>query len=275
MSDQDADPKKLDSQIAPARSTHAHNLEGHPTHGSRGVLLWSLALAAGIVAGGLSWKLGEQYVGYHQPSLEASEDPYAFNRLNAELSVANTKNAAIAFGILGGLLGGLLGVVGGVAKRSMPLTIVSGLVGAVLGTAAGAAPAFGVIPYHYTHFNHPELEHESYFLPLAAGVHFSMWGLLGAVSGLALALGLHGARPKMLALGFLGGFIGALIGTVVYESIGAVAMPMDRTSDPISETSTSRMVARMAVAVATALFTVLVLTRSAQHKRASERSSLS
>ena len=47
----------------------------------------------------------------------------------------------------------------------------------------------------------------------------------------------------------LGGLVGGLLGAVVYEMIGAFVFPMDKTTQPISETWGTRLIARLAVAI--------------------------
>lgn len=236
--------------------------------------IWLLVLAAGAVAGGLAWVLSEPYVDYHKPPVEISDAAYDFIALNREQSAANTKNAAIVFGLFGGLLGGLAGLAAGLASRSSRLAPVAALVGLAVGALAGALPAFGIIPVHYRNFNEAEIEMHSYFLPLAAGVHFTLWGPIGAAAGLAMAIGLRGFQPRAIGLGLLGGLVGALVGTVLFEGLGAVLFPFDRTSDPMSTTPTTRLIARLMIAVFSVLGAAVTLTRPATKRSGPARATL-
>lgn len=229
--------------------------------------LTPLACIAGLIAGILAWGAGEPFVGHYQPSKEAAEAAYAFTRLNQELSVANSRNGAIAFGILGGLLGAAAGLAGGLAAGRPRRGATAAALGFALGGLAGALPAFGIIPIQFEKFTDPALEMESYFLPLMVAFHFGLWGPLGGVCGIAMALGYSGSRAGGAIKGLVGGLVGVLLGTVVYEMVGALAFPADLTSDPISVTGITRLLARLCVALGAALGAAAFLSEASRRAR--------
>ena len=85
----------------------------------------------------------------------------------------------------------------------------------------------------------------------------AIWGLLGAVAGLAFAVGL--GERSVWARALTAGFAGALIAAVAFDLIGVVAFPGARTDDPISRTWVTRLMARLLVTVVTAAAVSLVL----------------
>ena len=60
----------------------------------------------------------------------------------------------------------------------------------------------------------------------------SICSSVGAAGGLAFGIGLGGRDRWMKSL--LGGLVGAALATVVYELVGAIAFPTDKTELPIS-----------------------------------------
>jgi len=211
--------------------------------------LWTGGLIVALLAGGLSWRLGERYIDYYKPSEEAAEAAYDFTQLNIEEKQAGSRNTAIAYGLFGGILGAALGALGGLLGRSPKRAGILGVAGLLLGALAGAAPPFLIFPLYYDHMSHPEIEFESYFLPLTVLMHTGLWCPLGAVAGGSLAVGLKGLRGSALLKGILGGLLGALIGAVLYNGIGAFAFPLDNTTYPVSTTPITRLLARIVVAI--------------------------
>jgi hypothetical protein len=78
-------------------------------------------------------------------------------------------------------------------------------------------------------------------------MHGGIWAAVGAAAGLAFGLGL-GGRGRW-ARGALGGLLGGVAATMVYELVGALAFPIDKTSQPVSATVVTRFFAQFAVAV--------------------------
>ena len=109
-------------------------------------------------------------------------------------AVADIRNAALGFGLLGVCLGGTLGVAGGMARRSASAMIGAGVLGALLGLAMAGLLSFWLLPIIFeTQPYHPEYE-----LVLSMISHASIWGLTGAVAGLAFGVG-FGDRRSFLS----------------------------------------------------------------------------
>jgi hypothetical protein len=217
---------------------------------------WIPALTAALLAGVASWLVGEAFLNHFKPSEKAASEPYNFGPLNREMRIANSYNGAIAFGALGGLLGLGLGAAGGLSRRSARHALAGALTGLVLGGAAGAAPSFGIMPWHWDHRND---DPSSSDLTVPLMLHLGLWCGLGTAAGLAYGLGRGGARPAPLVRGAVGGLIGAAVGTALFELVGAAALPMDLTTSPIAESTLARLLARLFIAVFAALGAVVAL----------------
>ena len=71
----------------------------------------------------------------------------------------------------------------------------------------------------------------------------------------ALAVGVQGA--------LLGLILGAALGVVAYEVVGAAALPLSQTGNPIAGTAPARLVASVAIGVGIALGAAFVATEQA------------
>lgn len=240
-----APPAREPSTPAPGRSVAATS-----------PAVWVLALLAAIAAGAGSWLVGEQFLDHYQPSEKAASEPYDHGPLNAEMEIVSGRNGAIAFGALGGLLGLFLGLAGGLSRRSAAAAVLGATVGLILGTAAGALPAFAIMPWHWRHRND---DPASIDLMVPLMTHLALWCALGLTAGLAYGLGRAGIRIGLLLRAILAGLIGAAVGTALYEILGAMAFPADRTTSPIADTAVTRLLARLCVTIATSVAVVLSL----------------
>jgi hypothetical protein len=221
----------------------------------RGPVL-ALALAAGVTAGLLSWLAGEASYDFIRPAKEPVEmmGMTQIQPTSRTMSVADTRNAALAFGALGGLLGLALGAAGGLSSRSLRATGWGGLVGLVVGGAAGAGMAMLVGPLVFKLSSRPDLpawlNPEGMILPML--IHGAAWCSIGAAGGLALAVGL-GLGPRGLGRAMLGGLLGAALGTVLFEAVGARFFPLAQTTNLIATSSWARLLARVLVTTFAAL----------------------
>jgi hypothetical protein len=157
--------------------------------------------------------------------------------------VADTRNSALSFALLGGCMGLVLGLAGGLARLSGRAALAAGLIGLLGGAVLGAVLPLALVgPYiRMQHLRNSD----DLLYPL--GMHCLMWGTLGAIGGLAFGIGLgrgHRSRSLLFALA------GACVGTAIYEVIGAAIDPLALTSDPISKTWKTRLLARLLVAIA-------------------------
>lgn len=213
-----------------------------------------LLAVGGLLAGLLAFGAGEAV---HDliPAANMTQHALGLTRVSptvATETVAATRNGALAFGVLGLFLGGCLGLAGGLARRS-PFAAAAGGLGSVLGFAAGVGASSALLPFCMaSRIRYPDSDLMISFL-----MHGAIWGLLGALAGLAFAVGL--GERKLWVRALAAGFAGALVGAVAFDLIGVVAFPWARTDDPISRTWVTRLIARLLVAVATAAAVSLVL----------------
>jgi hypothetical protein len=225
--------------------------------------LWPYALAAGLIAGTLSWLAGEAVHGQFKlqrvvPANWKDLNPYQKadhysreERLKEPLVVA--KNTALTYGILGALLGGALGLAGGLARGSTRDGLWAGAIG-LIATGAVAAGACALAAPEFRRY--VDLNPDAGVMPPML-THAVIFALAGATAGLAFGWGLRG-RLTMLR-SFVGGLIGALIGTVIFEVIIAMAYPLMRRLEPVPSEWFPRLLVHLCVALATAAIIVVSL----------------
>jgi hypothetical protein len=230
---------------------------------------WLLTCAAGLVAGVLSWAIGEATFDLFKvkdaivyPPNYKSFSGYAKMEVDAALETAARKvverwKAIIAFGSLGLLLGVSLGLTGGLARGSSRSAVAAAVVGGVAGAAAGGGLSFALVPLFFRYENP-----EGGGLLVLFLTHAGIFAGVGAASGLALGLGLND-RPA-LGRALFGGLLGALIGTVAYDAALAIEFPLLRTFEPISSEPVPRLLAHVCVAACTALLAGLAAGRPAR-----------
>ncbi len=218
---------------------------------------WSLALG-GLAAGLAAFALGEATYSL------IPADRATFNTMGTMVTaataettaVAEVRNAALAFGLLGLCLGGSLGIAGGLAAKSATRAAMAGLLGAILGAAPAVVVSLSLLPYLMrTRLAHVDLE-----IILSIMTHGLIWGLAGAAAGLAFAVGLGQGRGAGRAM--IGGLVGAVAGAIAYDMIGAVLFPLALTGEPVSITATTRLLARLLIGVGTSAGVLLFLPPS-------------
>jgi hypothetical protein len=213
-----------------------------------------LLAVGGLLAGLLAFGVGEAVYDLI-PAKSVTQHALGLTKVSptvATETVAAARNSALAFGVLGLFLGGCLGLAGGLARRSS-FAVAAGGLGSVLGFAAGIGASLALLPVCIaSRIRYPDNELVISFL-----MHGAIWGLLGALAGLAFAVGL-GERPLWVRA-LTAGFAGALVGAVAFDLIGVVAFPGAKTDDPISRTWVTRLMARLLVTVATAAAVSLAL----------------
>jgi hypothetical protein len=171
--------------------------------------------------------------------------------LIAAQSDAETKNAALAMGVLGGILGVAFGVAGGLCRLSTPRAALGGTTGVMFGTAIGVAVAFVIVPRFYHQAGRPP----NPWLPLLC--HTAMYSSIGAVGGLAFGLGFKGWGDA--ARGFLAGGMGAALGSIFYNVFHTFAFPLEWDFFPMPGKTTSRLLAHLCVALPTVICIVAAL----------------
>ena len=227
---------------------------GHPRPGR----LLAMALGAGIFAGLASWLLGEVVLDYFRPP---SRIVIAMGMTMNVPSQAGehgaiTRNAALAYGLLGAALGLALGLAGGSHAAHGPMRSRGALIGLAAGAVAGAAATPALLPIYFRTIIED---------PLASGLtvplllHGGIWAAVGAAGGLALGIGFGVRRAELWKI-ILGGLVGGLLGAIIYELIGAFVFPMSATTKPISESGVTRLIARLAVSIFSAAGAVLAVS---------------
>jgi hypothetical protein len=212
-------------------------------------LVW--ALGAALIAGALSWRIGESMHGYYRPSKAAYRGRYDFSALNQEQMIADRKNAAIAFATFGALLASSLGAAGGLGRRSGKAIAIATLTGLVVGGLGGGLVAYGMAPIFSRNFSNANP-----VLLLPVLVRGGICAVIGMAAGMALGLGYRGlvGIPRPLT----GGLLGSLLGVIASEAINAVLDPMDRNDQVISTSMAARFLCYLCVAGCTALGSVIL-----------------
>jgi hypothetical protein len=184
-------------------------------------------------------------------------------------NAAMAQNAALSFALLGLCLGGCLGIAGGLARRSISGAAKAGLLGAALSAALAAGLCLAILPRGLQ----AQFDYSDYDLIIALFMHSLIWGLPGALAGVAFAIGLGDRRR--LGRAFAGAFLGAVLGAIVMEMIGAAFFASAATVKPISSTRTTRLLARLLVTTGTAAGVILLLKPAAYKKSGSPSASVS
>ncbi len=209
------------------------------------VRVWALALTAGLIAGFASWLIGESLHGRFAPPdgrTGTRLSPTQIQSLRSARDAAESFEATVAFGSLGAVLGLALGLAGGCARRSARAAVIAAIAGSILGGAAGAIMPRVLVPIYFRLHN-PDRDN----LILAILIQGGNWSVIGAAGGAAFGIGLGDRSRALRAL--LGGLLGAIAGVLVYEMVGAVAFPLEGTSDPVSATWVTRLFAQLAATI--------------------------
>jgi hypothetical protein len=209
------------------------------------VRVWALALTAGLISGIASWLIGETLHGRFRP-VEATSGARPSSETRArfvvEATASETLEASFAFGSLGAVLGLTLGLAGGSARGSARAALIAAIVGSLLVGVAGAGMSRVLLPIYFR-----VLDPDHGDLTLAILILGGIWPLIGAAGGVAFGIGL--GEPGRAVRAVYGGLLGALVGLLLYEIVGAVVFPFDKTSNPLSATWHTRLFARLAVSI--------------------------
>jgi hypothetical protein len=231
--------------------------------------LWLFALGAGLLAGIISWVIDEAGLPFVRPKSRIVQTMGGAMDLPSFVDqvAADSKNATVAYGILGAMLGLALGVAGGLVLNSPQRGAFAGFTGAVLGAIGGAGGAIAFLPIYFRQLDVAQEElGRDLVIPLL--VHCGAWAIIGAASGIALGLGLGEGRRAARAA--VGGLIGGALGAVVYEVVGALVFPHARTTQPIALTWGPRLLAALSVSLMIAVMAVSTIAQ-APPRRATER----
>jgi hypothetical protein len=221
----------------------------------------ALILAVGIVAGLAAWLAGEASL----DAIKPARRPHNARGITLEVvhprdrDIADARNAALAFALLGAILGMGLGAAGGLARRSGRSAILAAISGLALGAISTAAISMALLPAYNTYrYSHPDEVSNNLIFPLL--LHAAVWSVVGASAGAAFAAGRgeRGLWPRAVQ----GGLVGAVVAAAVYELIGVVAFPAAGTTLFVSTTWPTRLLARLAVGTLTAVGIALAVAPS-------------
>ncbi|MFO0957009.1 MAG: hypothetical protein U0800_06015 [Isosphaeraceae bacterium] len=232
-----------ETPTSPANPASPVAAEIAPRSSPRAVML---AAGAGLLAGLASWLVGEFTVTAFRPPLRpvtAMGVTMMLPTLEDEMA-SDTRNAALAYGVLGGFVASAMGLAGGWLGGSTVRGLRASGIGAMLGTAAGAIASFLMVGLYFARHDTGEGD-QNLLLPLVC--HGGIWGTIGAVGGLSFGLGLGGRGKAAQAM--LGGFLGGCAGAGLYEVAGAALLPFARTVQPIATSPFARLLAHLAVAI--------------------------
>jgi hypothetical protein len=203
--------------------------------------LWIWWATAGVLAGLLSWAGGEVAWKGIRAAQTPRIVPFPTAEDRARVIRGAVASTSVSFIQQGAILGSILGLAGWLASRSSRVGILAPLLGGGSGALAAAAAAYLLLPVY---FQNVGPQGESLALPLLT--HGGIWAAVGAAAGLALAIGLGRGRWSRAVLGGLLGGIGAAL---VYDLAGAIAFPLDKTSQPVSATIITRLFAQVTAAM--------------------------
>jgi hypothetical protein len=148
-----------------------------------------------------------------------------------------TRNAAVAYGLLGAILASSLGVTAGclLGRFSIPRALTAGLAGIVAGASVGAASSYVLTPIYFNRLGTADIT-------LTMLIHMGIWTAVGAASGIAFAIG-SGARKGFVG-SLIGGMTGAASAAVLFDVCGAF-LPLAHTERPLAEEARTRLAAAL------------------------------
>ena len=202
-------------------------------------------LVAALLAGTASLLAGEAIMHHYGENLLP---PVKYNPSHEEIvrwHNARLNCTTASFAAMGGFLGFAMGMAGGLARRSIFRGASAAIMGLLLGTIAAASASLLLVPNFYK--KHDPQSGDLIFPMLT---HGAIWSVLGAIGGLAFGLAL-GEKGRWKAT-LVGGLVGAAAATVVYEIVGVLAFPIDRTDLPLSASVTTSAMAQLLVAILSA-----------------------
>lgn len=241
--------------MQPDQVLSAHPQSKNRKLGTAAVVLYLLAAAMAGLAG---WKIGESNREYATVPLEISSKAYQFAELNAETVRVNSINGSLVYGGLGLCLAtGTILATKLSAPRDCP-PIVQSLAAFVAVVALSAAPSFVMMPAFAAA---ADRDPGSLDLTMPLLIHLGLWGPIGAGIGLLFGTvrnrGVAGTIESTLA-----GAVGATLGTIMFEFLGAIVMPMDKTIEPMPGSERARLAAAMCISMGIMLSLIYSTLRS-------------
>ncbi|GAC1468686.1 MAG: hypothetical protein NVSMB9_11580 [Isosphaeraceae bacterium] len=223
---------------------------GEPSSTHRRV--WTIVLAAGVLAGLVAWIAGELTHQFFRPRRYtvqimgmSSEQPSRESQKAADLA-----NAALGSAILGSVTVLAMGLAGGLAGRTAGRGVVIGLGAMAVGACAGAGMTLALVPILAG-----QLVPDWNDLLTPILIHGGIWMAIGAVGGLAFAISLRSWHqlPFIIASACLGAFTASIL----YHLLSGFFFPHSSSTEAVGGSAGIRL-------LATSLVTILVAIGVAQ-----------
>jgi hypothetical protein len=209
--------------------------------------IWIIALSAGVAAGLLSWLMVELTHGFFRPRLYpvSALGLTAMRPSPESQQLADTLNATLAFVILGGVTGLVMGIAGTFCARSAErpgMVVLAALMAAAAGAIVGLLASRVLIPFF---FRGLVPDRNDLLTPIM--IHGGIWMAIGAVGGLAFAVGMRSWKrlPDVIA----GACFGALLATFCFHALSGTLFPMSGSTEPVANTWIVRLIAMFLVPV--------------------------
>ncbi len=182
---------------------------------------------------------------------QSSNRPVVISAVEAK--VFATQNGVIGYAILGAILALGLGVTAGLlnGRRSISLVFLAGVTGLVLGACGGAVSSYVLIPVYFANL-------ESADVTFSILIHLGIWTVLGAASGVAIAIGTGSRRAFIPCL--VGGITGAALATLLFDVSGAF-FPLAHTERPLAEEAGTRLAGTVLLGLCVAVGIVVVASQ--------------
>ncbi len=233
-----------DAQVSPADASQEPAPENIAT--SERVVsagrVWLLAILFAICAIAAAAFGTEKYREHHLPVKHRSTamgNPMVVS--GPSQAKADRQNALIVFGIQGATIAGALGLAGGLAQSSKTRTAAGVVAGIALGALAGvcASALLHAVYFERALAAEDGLSKDMVFPSLIRAI---LSGAIGLAAGLAFAVGFD-LRPKRIGRIVSGAIIGGMLGALIYDVLGALVFPTDRTNNPIAQSFGARLMA--------------------------------
>ena len=207
-----------------------------------------IALGAGIVAGLLSWLIGEATL----EVFKAKEIEFVYLGMRNVGPSADSRNAALfknavlAYAVLGGVTGLALGLAGGIAGRSNLRGVVAGVIALVLGSLAGGLAALGLLSFYYRQLV-PDPNDLLRPIMICGGIAVA----ISAVSGAAFAIAAR--RGRRVPAAMLAACLGAIWSTIMFFILSEYFFADSSSTEPLAGPPLVRLLAKMLLTIMAAL----------------------
>ena len=230
----------------PVRSLILYLLLGRVRAALNGTLIVGILLA---LAG--AWIAADLADRFRVPELVEHGAEYRGTRL--EIGNA-TRNAAVAYALVGAVQSFILGLTAGslIGRFSVRRGLTAGLAGILLGASLGAASSYGLTPLYFSRM-------ETADVTLSLLIHLGIWAAVGAASGVAFGLG--SGNRDVFVRSLVGGITGEALGTLLFDMSG-VFLPLAHTERPLSQEAGTRLAANLVLCLCVAIGIVVVTSQT-------------